>query len=52
MNKIALISNDDERIKSTDLIETYGYRTSKDLVCKKEESNCNNIIKQFKNVYH
>ena len=45
INKIALSSNDDERTQSIDLIETYAYRTSKDLVYKKEEIRCNNIIK-------
>ena len=33
-----------------DSIETYSHGTSKILVCKKEEINCNNIIKQCKNV--
>ena len=33
---------------SIDSIETYGHETSKDLVCKKEEIKCNNIIKQYK----
>ena len=37
-----------KRIQSVDLIETYVYRTSKDLICKKEETKCNNIIKQCK----
>ena len=27
-----------------DLIETYAYRTSKDLICKKEKINGNNTI--------
>ena len=49
-NIIALNLNDDKRIQSIDLIETYAYRTSEDLVCKKEEIECNNIIKQYKNV--
>ena len=31
------------------LIETYSYGTSKDLVSKKEEAKCNNIIKRCKN---
>ena len=35
---------------STDSIETYAYGMSKDIVCKKEEIKCNNIIKQYKNV--
>ena len=30
-------------------IETYVHGISKDLVCKKEEIKCNNIIKQYKN---
>ena len=50
INKIALSSNDDKRIQSTDSIETCAYRTSKDLVRKKEEIKCNNTIKQYKNV--
>ena len=33
-----------------DLIEAYAYRISQDLVCKKKEIKCNNIIKQYKNV--
>ena len=31
-------------------IKTKTYGTSKDLVCKKEEIKCNNIIKQYENV--
>ena len=46
--KIALSSNDDKRMQSIDLIETYAYATSKDLVSDKEEIKCNNIIKQYK----
>ena len=30
--------------------ETYAHGTSKDLVCKKEEIKCNDIMKQYKNV--
>ena len=48
VNKIALSSNDDKRMKSIDSIETYAYETNKDLVSKKEEIKCNNIIKQYK----
>ena len=33
VNEIKLSANDDEKIKSIDLIETYAYGTSKDLVC-------------------
>ena len=32
MNKIALSSNDDKRMQSTDTTETYAYVASKDLV--------------------
>ena len=32
-----------------DSIEAYVYGTSKDLVNEKEESNCNKIIKRYKN---
>ena len=28
-------------------METYTYGTSKNLVCKREEIKCNNIIKQY-----
>ena len=35
-----------QSIDSIDSIETYAYGTSKDLVCKKEKTKCNNIIKQ------
>ena len=53
INKIALSLNDDKRMQSFDRIhsiETYAHRTNKDLVRKKEEIKCNNIIKQYKNV--
>ena len=49
VNKIALIVIDDKRIQSIDSIETYAYRLSKDLVCKKEETKYHNIIKPHKN---
>ena len=48
INKIVLSSNDDKRMQSMGLIETYAYGTSKDLVSKKEEIKCNNIIKRYK----
>ena len=49
INKIALNSNHGKRIKSIDSIETYVYGKKKDLICKKDEIKCTNIIKQ-KNV--
>ena len=36
-------------MRSTDSIETYAYITRMDLVSKKEEIECNNIIKRHKN---
>ena len=41
INKMTLSSNDDKRIQSIDLIETYAHGISKYLVCKKEEIKCN-----------
>ena len=37
-------------MQSIDLIKTYAYRTSKDLICKKEKIKRDNIIKQYENV--
>ena len=37
INNFALSSNDDKRMKSIDLIETFAYGTSKDLVSGKAE---------------
>ena len=42
-------SNDNKRMQLTDSIETYAYGTSKDVVSKKEEIKCSNIIKRYKN---
>ena len=50
ISKIALSSNDDKRMQSIDLIETYAYGMDKNLEFKKEEIKCDNIIKQYKNV--
>ena len=35
-------------MQSIDLIETYAYGTSKEIVSEKKEIKCNNIIKQYK----
>ena len=35
-------------MQSIDLIETYAYGTSKDLVSEKEDIKCNSIIKRYK----
>ena len=48
INKITVSSNDDERMQSIDLIKTYAYGISKNIVSEKEEIKCNNIIKQCK----
>ena len=50
IHKIALCWNDDKRIQPINSIETYVHGTSKDLVLKKQEIKCNNIIQQYKNV--
>ena len=50
INKIALSAIDDKRIQSVDSIETHAYGMNENLVCKKEEIKCNNIIKQYKNI--
>ena len=50
INKIALSSVDDEKMKSIDSTEANAHGTRKDLVSKKEEIKCNNTIKQYKNV--
>ena len=49
INTTALISNDDKRMQSIDLIETQAYGTYKNLVSEKEKIKCNNIIKRYKN---
>ena len=45
---MALSANDDKTIQSIYSIGTYGYETSKSFICKKEETKCNNTIKQYK----
>ena len=50
INKIALISNDDKRVQSIYSVETYADEMNKDLECKKKEINCDNIVKQYKNL--
>ena len=46
--KTALSSNDDKKIQSIDLIETFAYGTSKDLVIKNDKIRCDNITKRYK----
>ena len=42
---IKLISNDVKRIHSIDLVKTFAYGTSKDLIREKQEIKCDNINK-------
>ena len=37
-------------MQSIDSIETYAYGMKEDLVRKRKEFKCNNLIKQYKNV--
>ena len=48
LQKKLISSNDDKRMQTIDSIEIYAYRRSKDLVGKREEIKCNNIVKQHK----
>ena len=41
-------ANDDKKIQSIHLIETYAYVTNKKITHEKEEIKCINIIKQYK----
>ena len=41
-------TNDNKRIQSSDLVETYAYGTRRNLLCKKEDMKCDNITKQYK----
>ena len=51
VNKIVLSFDDDKRMQSIDSIEIHihAYGTREDLICKKKEIKCNNIIEQYKN---
>ena len=49
INKMALISNNDERIQSIDSTETYAHGMSKDLISMKEKIKPISIIKEYKN---
>ena len=48
VNKIALSPNNDKRIQSVDSVETYTSKTNEEIIHKKEENKCNNIIKKYK----
>ena len=49
VNKIALSANHNKRIQSIGSVETYGYRASKDLIYKYEETKYSNIKKEYQN---
>ena len=42
-------TNDYRTLQSIDSTETYGYGTSKDLICSKEEIKCKSLMKEYKN---
>ena len=46
INTIFVSYNIGKRLRSVDSIEVHANGTSKDLVCKKKEIKCNNIIKE------
>ena len=46
-HKTALCFNDSKGIKSIDSAETYTYGTKAEIIQRKEESNCDNIIKRY-----
>ena len=48
VNKIDSSAQDDKKIESTDLIETYKYGTSKELICTNEDIKCKSMIKLYK----
>ena len=48
VNKIDSSAQDDKKIESTDLIETYKYGTSKELICTNEDIKCKSMIKPYK----
>ena len=50
INKTILSSDGDKWKQWIDSTETYACETTNGLVCRKAEINCNNIIKQYRNV--
>ena len=44
INKIALSSNDDKRLRTFDRIKTYPYRTNAFKVCESEMLKCKRLI--------
>ena len=50
LNKLVRLISVQMMIQSINLIETYAHKASNNLVCEEEENECNNTIKQYKNV--
>ena len=50
INKIALNSNNDQRIQAIDSIERYAHGMSKDLIWKREKNKRLNRIRKYENV--
>ena len=51
VKKIAVSANDDDEIiQSINLIETYAYGTTKDLICKKDKIKWRNTMKKHKTI--
>ena len=51
LKKFASSANNDKRKQLIDSIETYAYGTSKNLICKKGEIKCTDIITSAENGY-
>ena len=49
INWTALSSNDDKRLKSIDLVETYPHGMNKEFIWEKEKIKYTCMIKQYKN---
>ena len=49
ISKLVLNSNDNKRMSSINLIETYQYGLRNFLISRKEEIKSNNVSKQYKN---
>ena len=46
-NKILLSANNDKRIKLVDSVETYTYGINEEIIHRKKEIKCNNIMKKY-----
>ena len=48
LTRLLLSSDHDKRVQPNGSTGTYASGTNKDLVCKKKEVKCKNIVKQYK----